>query len=172
MFPHLEKEPVFGKGVYIAPTATIIGDVAVGENSSIWFNAVVRGDVNWIRIGTETNIQDGSNLHVTYETHPLVIGNGVAVGHGCVLHGCTVEDGCLIGIGAIILDGAHVGRGSIIGAGAVVAEGSDIPPGNLVLGVPGKVVRPVKEEESNRISSIVKRYINIKDIYIKETQTP
>jgi len=170
-FPHLEKEPVFGKGVYVAPTASVIGEVAVGDDSSIWFNAVVRGDVNWIRIGSGTNIQDGSSLHVTYEKHPLVIGNEVAVGHGCVLHGCSIGDGCLIGIGAIVLDGVHIGRGSIIGAGAVVAEGSRIPAGHLVLGVPGKVIRPVKPEETDRIDEIIKRYVQIKNLYIKRTQT-
>jgi carbonic anhydrase/acetyltransferase-like protein (isoleucine patch superfamily) len=169
-FPHLDKEPVFGKGVYIAPTATVTGDVSVGEDASIWFNAVVRGDVNWISIGTCTNIQDGSNLHVTYGKHPLVIGDRVAVGHGCVLHGCTVEDECLIGIGAIVLDGVRVGKGSIIGAGAVVAEGTEIPPGHLVLGVPGKPVRPVTDRDTDRVRSIVNRYVEIKNTYIKKIE--
>jgi carbonic anhydrase/acetyltransferase-like protein (isoleucine patch superfamily) len=167
----LEKEPQLGQGVYVAPTATVIGDVTVGEEASIWFNAVVRGDVNWISIGNGTNIQDGSNLHVTHETQPLVIGNRVAVGHGCVLHGCTIEDECLIGIGSIVLDGVRIGRGSIIGAGAVVAEGTEIPPGHLVLGVPGKVVRSVTSRETERMRSIVDRYLEIKNIYIDKNGT-
>jgi carbonic anhydrase/acetyltransferase-like protein (isoleucine patch superfamily) len=171
IFPGLERKPRIAQSVYIAPTATVIGDVTVGENASIWFNAVVRGDVNWIRIGSDTNIQDGSNLHVTYETHPLVIGDRVAVGHGCVLHGCTIADDCLIGIGAIVLDGARVGAGSIVGAGSVVTEGADIPPGHLVLGVPGKVVRPVLTRETQRLSQIVTRYIRIKNIYKDQLNT-
>lgn len=167
-FPGLDKEPRLGKGVYIAPTATLIGDVTVGGNASIWFNAVVRGDVNWIRIGSDTNIQDGSNLHVTYKTHPLDIGKRVAVGHGCIVHGCTIENDCLIGIGAIVLDGARIGAGSIIGAGTVVTEGSTIPPGRLVLGIPGRVVRPVMSQETKRLSEIVRRYLELKNIYIKQ----
>jgi carbonic anhydrase/acetyltransferase-like protein (isoleucine patch superfamily) len=167
-FPGVDKEPSLGTGVFVAPTATVIGDVTVEENASIWFNAVVRGDVNWIRIGSETNIQDGSKLHVTYKTHPLDIGNRVAVGHGCVVHGCTIENDCLIGIGAIVLDGARVGTGSIIGAGSVVTEGADITPGSLVLGVPGKIVRPVLPEERKRMDQIVRRYINVKNIYLKQ----
>jgi carbonic anhydrase/acetyltransferase-like protein (isoleucine patch superfamily) len=157
-----------GKGVYIAPTATLIGDITVGGNASIWFNAVVRGDVNWIRIGSDTNIQDGSNLHVTYKTHPLDIGNRVAVGHGCIVHGCTIENDCLIGVGAIVLDGARIGAGSIIGAGTVVTEGSTIPAGHLVLGIPGRVVRPVMSQETKRLSEIVRRYVELKNIYIKQ----
>ena len=166
-FPCLECEPRLGKGAYVAPNATVIGDVSVGENASIWFNAVIRADVNWIRVGSETNIQDGSSLHVTYKTHPLEIGNRVAIGHGCIVHGCTIEDSCLIGIGAIILDGALIGTGSIIGAGSVVTEGTQIPPGHLVLGVPGKIIRPVQPEETERLSQIISRYIDIKNVYIK-----
>jgi carbonic anhydrase/acetyltransferase-like protein (isoleucine patch superfamily) len=146
----------------------VVGDVTVGEDASIWFNAVIRGDVNWVRIGSGTNIQDGSNLHVTYETHPLIIGNKVAVGHGCVLHGCTIGDECLIGIGAIVLDGVRIASGSIVGAGAVVPEGTEVPPGHLVLGVPGKVIRSVTTQETERVRSIVDRYLEIKNLYIEQ----
>ena len=167
-FPHLYKDPVFGKGVYVAPTATVIGDVAIGDDSSFWFGAVARGDVNWIRIGSKSNVQDNSVLHVTYETHPLEIGDRVCVGHGVILHGCTIGDDCLIGIGARVLDGADVGAGSIVAAGAVVPQGAKIPAGHLVMGIPAKVVRPVSEEETQRTQRIVQRYVGLKNIYLNK----
>ena len=166
-FPHLYKDPVLGNNVFIAPTATVIGDVSIGDDSSFWFGSVARGDVNWIRIGSGTNVQDGSSLHVTYETHPLVIGDRVSIAHGVILHGCTIGDECLIGIGARILDGAVIGAGSVIAAGAVVPEGTDIPEGHLAMGIPAKVVRPVSKAETGRIHSIAKRYVEIKNMYLK-----
>lgn len=166
-FPHLGKDPVFGKRVFVASTATVIGDVQAGDDTSFWFGAVTRGDVNWISIGTGTNIQDGSVLHVTFEKWPLSIGERVCVGHGAILHGCTIGDNCLIGIGARVLDGAVVGSGSVVAAGAVVPEGAKIPEGHLVMGIPAKVVRPVNREETQRILSIAKRYVDLKNIYLK-----
>jgi carbonic anhydrase/acetyltransferase-like protein (isoleucine patch superfamily) len=166
-FPHLEKEPVFGRGVYIAPTATVIGDVQTGDDTSFWFGAVARGDVNWIRIGSGSNVQDNSVLHVTFEKHPLVIGDGVTIGHGVILHGCTIGDECLIGIGARVLDGAVIGSGSVVAAGAVVPEGAKIPDGHLAMGIPAKIVRPVSSQETRRIQSIGKRYVDLKNIYMK-----
>jgi len=165
-FPHLEKEPVFGNRVYIAPTATIIGDVHAGDDVSFWYGVVARGDVNWIRVGSGTNIQDGSKLHVTTDRFPLSLGDGVSVGHGAALHGCTIGDHCLIGIGAIVMDGAAIGPGAIVAAGALVPEGVNIPEGSLVMGVPARVVRPVKEEEKQRIQHTCKRYIELKNAYI------
>ena len=140
--------------VYIADGAPVIGDVEIGEESSVWFNTVVRGDVNRIRIGKRTNVQDNCTLHVTSE-NPLLIGDDVTLGHGANVHGCTIEDLALVGIGAIVLDGAVIGRGSVVGAGAVVAPGAVVPPGSLVLGVPGKVVRTLPEEarEGNRLTA-------------------
>lgn len=166
-FPHLEKDPVFGKKVFVAPTATIIGDVRVGDDSSFWYGAVARGDVNWISIGSGTNIQDGSKLHVTFEKFPLIIGDRVSIGHGVIVHGCVVGDDCLIGIGARILDGAVIGSGSVVAAGAVVPEGAEIPEGHLAMGIPAKIVRPVNMQETERILSIGKRYVDLKNIYLK-----
>ena len=137
--------PVVGRDVYIAPTASVIGDVAIGEGSSIWHGASVRGDCWTITIGRYSNIQDACVCHCTAGGPELVVGDNVTVGHGAVLHSCTVEDGSLIGMGSVILDGATIGKGSIIAANSVVLEGTDIPPGSLVAGVPGKVRRQVDE---------------------------
>lgn len=126
--------------VFVAEGAMVIGDVEIGADSSVWYHTVIRGDIRRIRIGQRTNVQDHSTLHVT-RRDPLDVGNEVTIGHGAVVHGCTVEDLCLIGIGAVVLDGAVIGRGSVIGAGAVVPPGTAVPPHSLVLGVPGKVVR-------------------------------
>ncbi|MFY9271324.1 MAG: gamma carbonic anhydrase family protein, partial [Candidatus Manganitrophaceae bacterium] len=142
-----DKTPRIPATVFIASSAQVIGDVEIGEESSIWFGTVVRGDVNHIRIGARTNVQDLSVLHVTRRTHPLIIGNEVTAGHRVTLHGCTVHDRVLIGMGAILLDGAEIGAGSIIGAGALVTEGAKIPPGTLALGVPARVKRSLTAEE-------------------------
>lgn len=136
-----------GAGCFIAPTATLIGDVVLGEHSSVWFGCVLRGDVGFIRIGKRTNIQDLTTIHVTGGLANTMVGDDVTVGHRAVLHGCTVEDGCLIGMGAVVLDGAVVGAGSIVGAGAVVTPGTRIAPGSMVLGTPGRVVRPLHPHE-------------------------
>lgn len=167
-FPHLEKKPVYGLDVFLAPSAAVIGDVEVGDDASFWFGAVARGDVNWIRIGNGTNVQDGSVLHVTAHKFPLVIGDRVSIGHGAIVHGCSIGDDCLIGIGAIVLDGASIGSGSIVAAGALVPEGMKIPDGHLALGIPAKVVRPVKEEETQRILQIGDRYIRLKNTYLNK----
>jgi carbonic anhydrase/acetyltransferase-like protein (isoleucine patch superfamily) len=135
---------VIDPSAFIAPQAVVLGDVSLGRDTSIWYNAVVRADLAPIRIGDGTNIQDLSVVHVDEEV-PCVIGNRVGVGHRAILHGCTVEDDCLVGMGAILLNGVHVGAGSVIGAGAVLPEGMDVPPGSLVLGVPARIVRHVDE---------------------------
>lgn len=171
-FPHFEKKPKLGKGVYAAPSAVVIGDVTVGDNASFWFHTVVRGDVNWIRIGAGSNVQDGSVLHVTTDRFPLTIGDRVSVGHGAIVHGCTIEDDCLVGIGARILDGAHVGAGSLVGAGALVTEGQKVPAGHLVLGVPARVIRLVSDEERTRIINTTKHYIKLKKAYINSGLYP
>jgi len=157
--------PRLGARVWVAPGAYVTGDVELGDDVSFWFHTVARGDVNWIKIGARTNIQDGSVLHVNHGTHPLVIGAGVVVGHHAVVHGCTIEDGALIGIGARVLDGAVVGAGAQIGAGAVVAPGHRIPAGHLALGIPARVVRPLTEEESRRIADTCERYAALKEKY-------
>src|SRR5713226_1905859 len=160
--------PRIAASAYIDPSAQVIGDVVVGERSSIWPNVTVRGDVNSIRIGDETNIQDNSVLHCDAGLFPLHIGNRVTVGHLAMLHGCSVQDDCLIGIGAVILNGAKIGTGSVIAAGAVVPEGSEVPPGSMVMGVPAKVKRPLSETERERFRENARHYVEAAQIYRDE----
>ena len=160
--------PRIAASAYIDPSAQVIGDVVVGERSSIWPNVTVRGDVNSIRIGDETNIQDNSVLHCDAGLFPLHIGNRVTVGHLAMLHGCSIQDECLIGIGAVILNGAKIGTGSVIAAGAVVPEGSEVPPGSMVMGVPAKVKRPLSEEERERFRQNARHYVEAAQIYRDE----
>ncbi len=157
--------PQLDASVFLAPGACVIGDVQIGENSSLWFNVVVRGDVNFIRIGRRSNIQDGSVVHVTRDTHPTVIGDDVTVGHNATLHGCTVHDGSLVGIGATILDGAVIGASSLVAAGSVVAPGTQIPPRSLVMGQPGLVKRTLSEDECKNIHTFAERYVQYQNDY-------
>lgn len=150
--------PQISPSAYIAPTATLIGNVTIGENSSIWFNCVLRGDCDAIVIGDNTNIQDMTVCHEDYD-RPLHIGNGVTIGHQCVIHGCDIEDDCLIGMGAVVMNGARVGRGSIVAAGSVVLENSEIPPYSLVTGVPGKVKRQMEEDVVELIKLPADNYV-------------
>lgn len=161
-------KPVIHEGVFIVDSAIVIGDVEIGEHSSIWFNAVVRGDVNYIRIGSRTNVQDNSSLHVTNGTHPLIIGSEVTIGHSVTLHGCTVKDRCLIGMGAILLDGSVIGEDSIIGAGTLVKEGMVVPPRSLVVGLPGRVARELTAEEVARIKKSAANYIEYAGDYTQQ----
>jgi carbonic anhydrase/acetyltransferase-like protein (isoleucine patch superfamily) len=163
--PYQGRWPSLGARVFLAPGAHLAGDVTLGDDVSFWFHTVARGDVNFIRIGARTNIQDGTVLHVSHVRHSLVIGEGVVVGHQAVLHGCVVEDGALIGIGARVLDGAVVERGAQIGAGAVVAPGHRIAAGHLALGIPARVVRPLTDEETRRIAETCDRYAALKEHY-------
>lgn len=165
VYPYQGVWPRMGERVFLAPSAAVAGDVQVGDDASFWFHTAARGDVNRIRIGARSNVQDGTVLHVTHETHPLTIGAGVVIGHAAVLHGCTVEDGALIGIGARVLDGAVVETGAQVGAGAVVAPGTRIPAHHLALGVPARVVRPLSERERATIPEIVERYVRLKESY-------
>lgn len=159
-------QPNIHPTAFVAATATIIGDVELGEDSSVWFNVVVRGDVNPIRIGQRTNIQDNSTLHVTFQKSSLNIGSNVTVGHAAILHGCTIEDDCLIGMGARILDGAHIGRFSLVAAGALIREGEKIPEHSLVAGVPAIVKRSLTEEEIALIKRSSERYVGYKLSYM------
>jgi gamma-carbonic anhydrase len=143
--------PRIAVSAYVDPSAQIIGDVEIGERSSVWPNVTIRGDVHYIRIGEETSVQDNSCLHVELNRFPTILGNRVTVGHSVTLHGCVIDDECLIGIGALVLNGAHVGSASIIAAGALVPEGMEVPPGSVVMGVPGKVRRQVTDEDRERI---------------------
>lgn len=146
--------------VFVAAGARLMGDVRLSEQCSVWYNAVIRGDVNYIAIGARTNIQDGCILHVTND-QPCIIGAHVTVGHGVNLHACTVEEGCLIGIGAIVLSGAHIGRGSIVGAGALVREGEHIAPFSLVVGVPARLVRTLPETTFDTHCQWAQKYIGL-----------
>jgi carbonic anhydrase/acetyltransferase-like protein (isoleucine patch superfamily) len=160
--------PKIAPSCFIDPSAQVIGDVVIGERSSVWCNATLRGDVNIIRIGEGTNIQDNSVLHVDSDGFPLHIGDRVTVGHSAVLHGCTIEGDCLIGIGAIVLNGARIGAGSVIAAGALVPEGAVIPPGSLAMGVPAKVRREVTSEEKERFRINAEHYIELRQQYREE----
>lgn len=159
--------PILGDDVFIAAGAWVIGDVIIGPRSSVWFNTLVRGDVHSIRIGSETNIQDNSTLHVTEGRFSLNIGHRITVGHRAIIHGCTIEDDCLIGMGAIIMDGAHIGRGCLVGAGAVVTPGTRVPPESVVLGFPAKVVKQVGEEERRLITEAARHYVELAQDYLK-----
>jgi len=165
IYPFRGVLPRLGRGVFLAPSAAIVGDVEVGEDASFWFHTVARGDVNRIRIGDRTNVQDGTVLHVTHRRFPLTIGREVVIGHSAMLHGCTVEDGALIGIGARVLDGAVVESGAHVGAGALVAPGDRVPAACLALGIPARVVRPLSEEEGAAIREIAERYVRLQAEY-------
>lgn len=144
----------------------MIGDVVMGEQCSVWFHAVIRGDVHYIRLGNRTNVQDLCMLHVTHDTHPLVIGDDVTIGHSVVLHGCTIKDRVLIGMGAIIMDGAVIGEDCVVGAGALVTEGTIVPPKSLILGSPAKVKRPVTEKELLWIKESSENYVKYAAQYV------
>jgi len=158
IIPYRGQHPRLAEGAVVMRTAVVAGDVEIGAGSSVWFGAVVRGDVNYIRIGELTNVQDGSLLHVTTDTHPLLIGSSVTIGHGAILHGCTIEDGALIGMGAIVLDGARIGQEALIGAGSLVTEGTIIPARTLAVGSPAKPRRELSPEELERLRRTATHY--------------
>lgn len=161
------KQPKIGERVFIADTAAVIGDVDLGDDCSIWYSAVVRGDVNSIRIGARTNIQDNCTLHVTVRTHPVSIAEEVTIGHGVVAHGCTIERRALIGMGSRVLDGAVIGELALVGAGALVPEGMRVPARTLVVGVPARVKRPLTDEEIAKLEQSWKNYVGYKNEYLK-----
>jgi len=158
--------PKLGARVYVAEGAQIVGDVEIGDHSSVWYNCVIRGDVHYVRIGQPTNIQDGSIGHVMRGTSPLILKDYVTVGHGVTMHGCTIESHCLIGMRAILLNDVVVGEYSIIGAGALITERTVIPPRSLVLGLPARVERPLTEEEVASIDEYARRYYEYKETYL------
>jgi gamma-carbonic anhydrase len=160
--------PQIGATAYIEESAHIIGDVHIGEHSSVWFNCVLRGDVYHIRVGDYTNIQDNSVIHVTHDQFPTIIGNSVTVGHAVVLHGCEIKDRCLIGIGSIILDEAVIGEDSLVAAGSLITPGTVIPQRSLVMGAPAKVRRPLTDEEVAQLQDNWKHYVELKNTYLQE----
>jgi carbonic anhydrase/acetyltransferase-like protein (isoleucine patch superfamily) len=155
----LRRKPKLGRGVYIANTAVVIGDVTLGAQSSVWYGAVLRGDINRIVVGHHTNIQDNAVLHLA-DDFPCVLGNWVTVGHSAIVHACQVGDECLVGMGSVVLDGAVIGKQSIIGAKALVTQGTKIPPGSLVLGAPAKVVRKLTKEERAGLKWWAQKYVD------------
>jgi gamma-carbonic anhydrase len=161
-------KPSIAQSCFIEDTAVVIGDVVMGEHCSVWFHAVIRGDVHYIRIGHRTNVQDLCMLHVTHDTHPLVIGNEVTIGHHVVLHGCTIKDRVLVGMGAIIMDGAVIGEDSVVGAGALITEGTIVPPKSLILGSPAKVKRPVTDQELAWVKESADNYVKYSRQYLDD----
>ncbi|HZR21932.1 MAG TPA: gamma carbonic anhydrase family protein [Verrucomicrobiae bacterium] len=163
----LKARPKLGQGVYIAKSATVLGDVTLSDYSSVWCNAVLRGDINRIVIGHHSNVQDNAVLHLADE-YGCILGNYVTVGHNAIVHACTVQDEVLVGMGSVILDGAVVGAQSIIGARALVPQGAQIPPGSMVLGVPGKVVRALSAEERAAVKGWAEKYVGVAAYYLKQ----
>jgi carbonic anhydrase/acetyltransferase-like protein (isoleucine patch superfamily) len=161
------KQPRFGSRIFVAENAAVIGDVELGDDCSIWYSAVIRADVHSIRIGPRTNIQDNCTLHVTQGTFPVQIAEEVTIGHGAVVHGCTIERRALIGMGSRVLDGAVIGELALVGAGALVSEGMRVPPRTLVVGVPARVKRPLADIEIAHLEQSWKNYVAYKEAYLK-----
>ncbi|HXG59411.1 MAG TPA: gamma carbonic anhydrase family protein [Thermoanaerobaculia bacterium] len=167
VLPFDGKEPSLGERVFVAPNATLIGDVTIGNDGSVWFGTVIRADVHFVHIGSRTNIQDNCVIHVTHETWPTVIAEEVTIGHGAIVHGCTIHRGALIGMGARVLDGAVVGELALVAAGAVVGEGMQIPPRVLAAGVPARVKRELTGEELARLEQSWRHYVEYKEEYLR-----
>jgi gamma-carbonic anhydrase len=163
------KAPRFGDRIFVAENAAIIGDVELGNDCSIWFGTTLRGDVNLIRVGSRTNIQDNCTVHVTHEQWPTIIAEEVTIGHGAIVHGCTVHRGALIGMGSRVLDGAVVGESALVGAGSLVPEGMKVPPRTLVVGVPARVKRSLTDEELIRLDQSWRHYVDYKERYLSES---
>ena len=160
-----ERRPHVDPAAWVADSAVVVGDVVIGPEASLWFHAVVRGDVERVRIGARTNVQDNATVHVTRDRWPTILGDGVTVGHNAVVHGCTVGDHCLIGIGAIVLDGVILERECLVGAGAVVTPGTHVPAGSLVLGQPARVVRALRSDEIERLHESAAGYVERLALY-------
>ncbi len=153
----LATDPQVPASAYVAPQATLIGDVRLGEQSSVWPACVLRGDINYIQIGDRSNVQDGTIVHLA-DDYPVIVGKDVTIGHAAIIHACVIEDECLIGMGATVMDGAVIGQNSIVGAGALVTQGTKIPPGSLVIGSPAKVARSLTAEEQARLKKWAQKY--------------
>jgi carbonic anhydrase/acetyltransferase-like protein (isoleucine patch superfamily) len=168
ILPFGETTPKIHPSVFVAGDAMVIGDVEIGEDASVWFGSVVRGDVNYIRIGARTNIQDHTVIHVNAGTHPMILEDGITVGHRVTLHGCYVESGCLVGIGTIVLDGVRIGHNSLIAAGSLITPNTIIPPYSLVMGSPAKVKRSLTAGEKESIERNVSHYVELASVYLIE----
>lgn len=161
ILPYKGIQPTLEEGVWIAPGSTVIGDAVLGKNVNVWFNVTIRGDVNYIRIGENTNIQDGTTCHVTFKTHPLIIGKNVTVGHNALLHGCTVGDNCLIGMGCVVMDGAVVEDDAVVAAGAVVSPNKVVKSGEIWAGVPAKKIAEVDDKMRAFIAGNATHYVEL-----------
>lgn len=162
------KKPKIGEGCFLAETSVLIGDLELGNRSSVWYGAVIRADVHYVRIGEDVSVQDNTVIHVTSGQHPTVVGDRVTIGHSVVLHGCTVGDDCLIGMGAIIMDRAIIGANCVVGAGALVTPGTEIPEGHLALGSPAKVSRKLTDDELRWISTSSEHYVDLAAQYLAQ----
>ncbi|MBK6724375.1 MAG: gamma carbonic anhydrase family protein [Acidobacteria bacterium] len=161
-------EPTIHETAFITDDAIVIGDVEIGEDASVWYGSIIRGDVNFIRIGARTNIQDGTIIHVSSKTHATILEEEITVGHRVTLHGCHVESGCLIGIGAILMDGVRVGRNSLVGAGSLLTPGTQIPPRSLVLGSPARVKRELTDDELAYLDKSWRNYVELKKLHVTQ----
>ena len=165
LIPFRGKIPKIHKSAFIVDSAQVIGDVTLGENSSVWFNVVIRGDIHYIKIGKFTNVQDGTVIHVTNDLYPVNIGDYVTIAHGTVIHGCSIGNNCLIAMGAVVMDGASIGDNSIVAAGSVLLEGMKVPPGSLVAGVPAKFKRKLDEKAIAKIKWMANNYLSYVKMY-------
>ena len=159
LFPYLDHRPRLHPTVFLAPTAVVAGNVEIGADASVWYGATVRGDVNYIRIGARTNIQDHAMIHVTHDTHPTILEDEVSIAHGVLLHGCTIRRGALVGIGAIVLDGAEVPEDALVAAGSLIPPDKTYEPGTLIMGRPARSIRPLTDDERRRIAQTVPNYL-------------
>ena len=165
ILPFNNIDPKIHETAFVTDDAIVIGDVEIGEDASVWFGSVLRGDVNYIRIGARTNVQDGTIIHVSSKGLPTIVEENVTVGHRVTLHACYVESGCLIGMGAIVMDGARIGKNSLVAAGALVTPGTQIPPNSLVIGSPAKVKRELTAEELDHLEQSWRNYVELKNVY-------
>lgn len=157
---HLGANPIIPASAYVAAQATVVGDVRLGEQASVWPACVLRGDINYIEIGARSNVQDGTIVHLA-DDFPVIVGHDVTIGHAAIIHACTIESECLIGMGATVMDGAVIGHNSIVGAGALVTQGTKVPPGSLVIGSPAVVKRSLSAEEQGRIKQWAAKYLKV-----------
>lgn len=167
LLPCRGMRPQIDPSAFVEESARVIGDVVIGADSSVWFNVVIRGDIHFIRIGSRTNIQDGTVIHVSRDTHPTIIGDEVTIGHNVTLHGCTVGDRCLVGMGSVVLDGAVLGEESIIAAGSVVAPGTVVPPRTLAVGSPARPKRELTRDELRQLPQSAANYVQYKHGYLE-----
>lgn len=167
---HLGKDPQIADTAYVAKQATLVGDVRIGDQASVWPGCVLRGDLNSISIGDRSNIQDGTIVHLSND-YGVEVGNDVTIGHAAIIHACTIEDECLIGMGAIVMDGAVIGKRSIVGANALVTQGTIVPPGSLVLGSPAKVVKTLSEKQQAELKDMAAKYVVVSAAYKAKFQS-